>query len=731
MAGRDVLDAGAAEGRDLLDLGEDLGPAPGYSAELGGGESAGQVRMLGPAGRVAFADPAEVEGFREMGYEVEDLGSTIERARGEGLQDAFGGAAGQIEAGARGLLRGATFGGSDVLLGEGAGDALLEANPLTSTVSEVVGAVAPSFLSGGTGLLGSVSRLTPAGLVSARGAQFVARGGSLVERAGRAALAGAGEGALQGVGDYVGRQALRGEAVSGDALAAAALRGGLLGGVAGGAFQPGAEALQGAAARVRAMLSADGVADDVGRGVAGIADDVSAPVGYGEVLPGKLDEVDDARRGLLASIDEARARPVQREIADVVESPVFARTTAGDEGRLAARVRGTLQKSGAELERAASAAQDWGRRYSAALDAAPGDDVAARALNVPRELDDEGAVHLALLDEARAKFDATLAKARRYVEPPRPAAPEASPADAVSLPVPDGRPRGLGGALETGLGALETADDLGLNVPSLSKLLGGGVVGEAVGWIVKLKAGARAARRLGVLPATPAVKAASEARTLRSRIEGALGATARRLPAPSAMGAARIQQLARDVVEVAARGTEPDRATAHLVPVDGDVHAQARAGVARGIGYLAAKAPRNPLRGTPYAARWNPSPLELRDFERRVRAVADPAQAVERVLADPTALLELEALTEVYPTVVSEVASYLAANADRLARELSEPQRQFLGYGFGVPLSITQVPGYGQPLPPRPAPTPRLAPPSNANASPLGKLEQVERPGES
>jgi hypothetical protein len=206
MAGRsDVLEIPLDDDGDFLDI--DVDQVDGLSTELTGGE-AGQVKMLGPAGRVTYANPDEVEGYEGLGYVVEGIGDTIARAEAEGLQEGYGGVGGQIEAGGQAVLRGASFGLSDQLLDSGNAAALKEANPYTAIGGELLGSLAPSLLSGGTGAIGTAARLTPQGMLAAATANYVSRGATTAARVGRGIGAGLVEAEIETAGNYISQLAL-------------------------------------------------------------------------------------------------------------------------------------------------------------------------------------------------------------------------------------------------------------------------------------------------------------------------------------------------------------------------------------------------------------------------------------------------------------------------------------------------------------------------------------------
>lgn len=119
------------------------------------------------------------------------------------------------KAGAAGAARGLTLGASDALLAGIGGDdtrralqGLREANPVTSTVSEVAGAIAPVALSGGAGAAAEAGALARAGQAGA----------------GAVRTLGAGHRAIAGLGGLVERGAARGLAALGADGATAAGR---------------------------------------------------------------------------------------------------------------------------------------------------------------------------------------------------------------------------------------------------------------------------------------------------------------------------------------------------------------------------------------------------------------------------------------------------------------------------------------------------------------------------
>lgn len=139
------------------------------------------VTMLDPATGDAVGVPeADVALRVRDGWTVEGAEQTVDRLSADQLQDEFGGVASQVAAGAAGVARGLTFGLSDAALSAlGEGDTLRklrQANPLTSTITEIGGSVGGALT--GVGAAGAAAKLgTKIGAKGTIGA--VAKGGAV------------------------------------------------------------------------------------------------------------------------------------------------------------------------------------------------------------------------------------------------------------------------------------------------------------------------------------------------------------------------------------------------------------------------------------------------------------------------------------------------------------------------------------------------------------------------
>jgi len=165
----------------------------------------------------------------------------------------------QVIAGAEGVVRGATLGGSDWILNKLMGDAYSagatrrrEANPTLTTATEIVGGVAPILATGGggaaatgaRGALTGAARYTPAALAARAGhAVGHAVGATRLGKVGALAAEGIVEGTAFGVGEAISEASLGNTDLTAQALLAGAGHGALFGGVVGGGLGVAASAV--------------------------------------------------------------------------------------------------------------------------------------------------------------------------------------------------------------------------------------------------------------------------------------------------------------------------------------------------------------------------------------------------------------------------------------------------------------------------------------------------------
>ncbi len=175
------------------------------------------------------------------------LPEALNEGAARALEHMYGdGAANTAIAGAQGFARGATLGLSDLLLDAQSDDGGLALeqfrvrNEVASGVSEVVGSVVPSLLSGGAGAAGKLARATPAGLASYAAeriaAGVVGNGLGIGQKMARGALAAALEGAAFGVGQQITQIAVHDDPMTVESLATTVGLGAALGFGTGGLF---------------------------------------------------------------------------------------------------------------------------------------------------------------------------------------------------------------------------------------------------------------------------------------------------------------------------------------------------------------------------------------------------------------------------------------------------------------------------------------------------------------
>jgi hypothetical protein len=199
-------------------------------------------RLVTPEGQIVDVPEEHVEAALRQKYQ-RVTGADLLQASDERIRQARVDSRGPLDqagAAALGFASGLTFGASNVVADSlDLADRETQQNlrtdyPVTSTVSEIAGAVAPALIPGGQG---SLVRALPAAKAAATSARIArtAEGAGALSTIGRQAAAGAFEGAAQAAGQYLSDAALEDRELSAEALIAEAGTGALFGGgVSGG-----------------------------------------------------------------------------------------------------------------------------------------------------------------------------------------------------------------------------------------------------------------------------------------------------------------------------------------------------------------------------------------------------------------------------------------------------------------------------------------------------------------
>lgn len=722
--------------------------------------AAGQVATIDPFGTGGDISAGQVITERELQgglFEPVSPETRLELTQDQVESDVFDSASNTVSQYFRGGLAGGTFGISELFLRPDDPFELERQRRFRAAggsafgTGQIVGAIIPGLLSGGTGALGTLARLTPVGRVGAVAGRIAASGRGLAGRVAAGATASAIEGAAQGVGDYLAAQSLQENPnFSAEALASSAALGGLVGGVVGGAT-PALGALGQRVARLRgrrAQPISDLAFDETAALRAlehpQLADDIPFDR---LVSPRQQRATGEAFGDLVAHVDDVAQRSVRatrEEIPDILQRL----DDAGIDRSLRDGIVGQLEKSADDLRQVSQRSSLWTDQARRQLDPDAIGTLSARnaSKQLPDAFDDLGADMMAELDHVTTKHarsvqtvQESLAEAVEAANLAAQASPEVIGTAAVGE-----RVRGItdrfrqalanrGTTIETigrGLGAVEIARDLGVDVPSARDLPG---VGDAVSIWARWKAGANALRKTGVLPASRASRAAVAVNDKHSRFQAFVSRASRGVvaratsPLGKDLGRRSAITVGQELVGLRARRPEQVAAdTADAVARQApDLAPTAGAAAARAHAYLLSQAPRNPLQGTLAEDDWRPSAVERAEWGVTVAAVRDPVAAIESSLSDPYPDRAIAAVRAVYPAMFADMQQRLLAEADKLRRRLPLGRLQALGRVFQLPLTISQQPTYQavfeSPLENEPLPgTPRAS-----TTSPLGTLEMT------
>lgn len=220
-------------------------------------------------GTLLEASPEQAEKLRLLGYEPETAAQDFARSKAAAREDFYTSAGQKAEAALEGLGAGLTFGASDYIFGDDETKNRAQHNPGTRIAAEILGAVAPLFMTGGTGAaiqaeglakaagraveeagaLGKVARAAPTVLLS-EAARALAPGKGLASSVARGVI----EGSVYGGATAADHAYLDGDPITAEAvwhgIGAGAITGGALSALGHGIEVAGKAAR---AAKVRAQ----------------------------------------------------------------------------------------------------------------------------------------------------------------------------------------------------------------------------------------------------------------------------------------------------------------------------------------------------------------------------------------------------------------------------------------------------------------------------------------------
>jgi hypothetical protein len=643
------------------------------------------------------------------------------------LEQTYGGAGGTAAAGALGLARGLTVGGSDLLAKIAGADMeairdIREVNPGTSMAAEIGGAVLPAVFTGGVGAAGTIARLTPAGAA----ATFAKAAG------GRSLIAqGAVEGFVHGAGMGVTELALSDEPVNAERILSELSSNavyGTVGGAAGGAVARGFEKVLGRASkRMHAAAEAAEAADAPATSAGPVADDlvgldktaldnardlelervsgerlvrgeefVEGVKHYQELLEETNHFVpitSGAKKGSRLSAVARRTRKARIALGTILDTPKEAAARPSQFRKPLAQLEQSLLDIQAERE-----AIEEGIAAAAAKKDAKPNAGAGRLKNL--EMVDELLERTRAMQETVGELTTPLEKT---VTPRLQAIKQAK--DALSAPKERHRE---GFAEKVTKGALfgtvaGAAASIGISpwvsMPAagvISEKLGGMLFGGA-GKAAK-KTGARLAKAIDGILASKALERSpvvttkilqelrysdQESKEVERSSKNATAfakraAELRSMTVPGPDGLPVMTPQARAKV---ARNLAP------FAAFDPSLADQMETVAARKASFLASKLPQEPGIGLPIGpSRWEPGSLAMAAFARYAAAAEDPIGVLERAADGTMTPEDAEALQAVYPELFTAVQENIISRIGELRETLPYQKRLMLSILFGVPV---------------------------------------------
>ena len=245
----------------------------------------GRVYVVSRAGELGTIDQSELPTIGQQGFSLASQDDVAKQLEAE----EYGDLGSQVGAGLEGVAQGATLGGYGAIasaIDEDYGEDLqkrAEYNPKTALAGELVGAVAPALLSGGTGAVGTAARFVPSAIEANLGMKLAGALGSKAAAwgAGRAGQLGVrvATTALEGAVDNAVRTTLD-DAANGDVdvTAERMLDAAWDGALVGGAFELGLAGLGAAGRGARKLAGKAGKAEVPEGALAAQADEIEAAV---------------------------------------------------------------------------------------------------------------------------------------------------------------------------------------------------------------------------------------------------------------------------------------------------------------------------------------------------------------------------------------------------------------------------------------------------------------------
>lgn len=692
--------------------------------------------MITPEGRAVDVPDEQVKSRLDVGFTLQTPEIEGARLEQEAFDERHSGITDKVAAGFAAFARGATMGGSDLLVrGFGSkGDVrelgeLREAHPTLSAGLEVAGGLVGLGKASGGGTGAAIARATPAAAVGRASARLARTepGAGLAAKLVAGAKGGAAEGSLFGAGQGVSELSLSNEPITmeraASVLSSRMLYGAGIGGAAGTVAKAAEVGLQKANTALRSYAerarAAEGVADDLAR------------------LNAK-----ELRAAEMAEIGTIKANriPQKAEVAD--EIAAFRREMKEQKTWLATE--------GAEE----TAVRALGKRT---FDA---DRQLDKLLQNPKYLASKPETAMAALQKQEAAIEEILAKhgdklrASFTTDGTRVAALDAMPValernralqakitnltgdvasprlaeirDAQATLASGGAKKSLGQQMASGMAFSTVAGMVAaLPIPGaglLAPILGAGaanaVTGRVFGRLGRAAAetSARSARAIDsfldvtkrLTPAAPvlatrvlsSVRFAPEKQQTTETTEPAAPATSR--PRLQDLFHERASEIASQIMTV--DGRPKMRMPARLAmasqlgalrTVDPIAADYIETVAARRLEFLASKIPKRPVFAGELPTgpdSWAPSDMEMRAFARYVAAVEDPGGIEERLAAGTITTEDAEVMRTVYPERYAEIRRMILERLPTLQSHLPFTKRLALSIFSGIAVDRSMEP---------------------------------------